>query len=47
MKTETGVQHTLDNGWHTLPPDDVIARFAGDERSGLTSAEAEQRLKHY
>lgn len=46
MKTETGVQHT-DNGWHTLPPDDVIARLAGDERFGLTSAEAEQRLKQY
>ncbi|MDW8212043.1 MAG: cation-transporting P-type ATPase [Roseiflexaceae bacterium] len=46
MKTETVVQRT-DNVWHALPPADVIARLGSDERFGLTTAEAEQRLKRY
>ncbi len=46
MKAEIAVQRT-DNVWHTLPPNDVIVRLDSDERFGLTSAEAEQRLKRY
>ena len=46
MKTEIAVQRT-DNVWHTLPPNDVIVRLDSDERFGLTTTEAEQRLKQY
>lgn len=46
MQTETVGQRT-GNAWHTLSPDEVLASFESDERFGLTTAEAEHRLKQH